>query len=59
MTDDFLTRCFDRDPEKLRAMFAKATVLGADRMDSEDVGTLAEMRPFEPVHRGAGRAGPG
>jgi HK97 family phage prohead protease len=43
MTDDFLTRCFDRDPEKLRAMFAKATVLGADRMDSEDVGTLAEM----------------
>jgi HK97 family phage prohead protease len=42
LTDDFLMRCFERDPVKLRTMFARATVLGA-RMDSEDVGTLASM----------------
>jgi HK97 family phage prohead protease len=42
LTDDFLMRCFERDPVKLRTMFARATVIGA-RMDSEDVGTLASM----------------
>jgi HK97 family phage prohead protease len=39
LTDDFLKRCFDRDPEKVRAMFVRTEM----RMDSEDVGTLACM----------------
>jgi phage head maturation protease len=43
LTDEFLMSAIRSDPEKLRAMFAKATVLGESRMDSEDVGTLAEM----------------
>lgn len=36
LTDDFLLRCFEHDPAKLRTMFD-------ERMDSEDAGTLAEM----------------
>jgi HK97 family phage prohead protease len=43
LTDEFLKRCFDRDPAKVRAMFAHAVENGEQRMDSEDVGTLAEM----------------
>jgi HK97 family phage prohead protease len=39
LTDDFLKRCFERDPEKVRAMFVRSEI----RMDSEDVGTLACM----------------
>jgi HK97 family phage prohead protease len=39
LTDEFLKRCFDRDPEKVRAMFVSSET----RMDSEDVGTLACM----------------
>lgn len=36
LTDDFLLRCFQRDPAKLRRMFE-------ERMDSEDAGLLGQM----------------
>jgi HK97 family phage prohead protease len=43
LTDEFLMSAIRMDPAKAREMFAKATTLGEARMDSEDVGTLAEM----------------
>jgi HK97 family phage prohead protease len=43
LTDEFLMGAIRCDPVKARKMFAQATALGVSRMDSEDVGTLAEM----------------
>jgi HK97 family phage prohead protease len=39
LTDDFLRRCAEEDPERLRKMLEG----DEKRMDSEDVGTLADM----------------
>ncbi|HMF61353.1 MAG TPA: hypothetical protein VK595_13325, partial [Vicinamibacterales bacterium] len=36
LTDDFLTRCFERDPAKLREMFEQATELRAEEPDEQD-----------------------
>jgi hypothetical protein len=36
MTDDFLQRCFERDPGRLREMFEQATDLRADEPAEQD-----------------------
>ena len=42
-TDDFLARCFEAEPKRLRTMFEGRDRPDEQRMDSEDVGTLAQM----------------
>jgi hypothetical protein len=36
LTDDFLMRCFERDPDRLREMFERATELRADEPEEQD-----------------------
>jgi HK97 family phage prohead protease len=36
LTDDFLQRCFERDPDRLREMFAKAVEIRAEKPDEQD-----------------------
>jgi hypothetical protein len=36
MTDDFLMRCFERDPARLREMFERATELRAEEPAEQD-----------------------
>jgi HK97 family phage prohead protease len=43
ITDDFLRRCFDEDPERLRTMFEDCARPDEERMDSEDAGLLGQM----------------
>jgi HK97 family phage prohead protease len=61
LTDDFLMRCFQRDPDRLREMFAKATEIraakpeilaeGPDEQDDAPSTTDAALSTSEPERR--------
>jgi hypothetical protein len=45
-TDDFLIRCFEQDPDKVREMFARATDLRADEpVEQDDAPSSTDAAP--------------
>jgi HK97 family phage prohead protease len=52
LTDDFLKRCFERDPDRVREMFAQATDLrAAEEQDDAPSTTDAAQSTSEPERR--------